>query len=62
LPQPYEQLKALTRGKGITPEALATFIGGLDLPVDAKNRLLNLTPRTYVGLAATLAKDMGPEK
>ncbi len=59
LPQPYEQLKALTRGKGITPEALATFIGGLDLPVDAKNRLLNLTPRTYVGLAATLAKDMG---
>jgi adenylosuccinate lyase len=60
LPQPYEQLKALTRGKGITPEALATFISGLDLPADAKSRLLNMTPRTYIGLAATLAQNTGP--
>lgn len=56
LPQPYEQLKALTRGKGINQEGLTEFIGGLDLPADAKARLLSLTPRTYIGLAATLAK------
>jgi len=56
LPQPYEQLKALTRGKGITQTALREFITGLALPDDAKNRLLALTPRTYVGLAADLAR------
>jgi len=57
LPQPYEQLKALTRGRGITPEALANFISGLDLPAEAKNRLLKMTPRSYIGLAASLAHD-----
>jgi adenylosuccinate lyase len=55
LPQPYEQLKALTRGKGITEEALREFIQGLDLPDDARARLLAMTPRSYIGLAATLA-------
>ncbi|NGM87664.1 adenylosuccinate lyase [Parapusillimonas sp. SGNA-6] len=58
LPQPYEQLKALTRGKGITQEALAEFIAGLDLPAEPKARLLALTPRTYTGLAARLAKEI----
>jgi adenylosuccinate lyase len=58
LPQPYEQLKALTRGKGITHEALAEFIGGLDLPAEPKERLLAMTPRSYIGLAATLAKEI----
>ena len=56
LPQPYEQLKALTRGKGINREGLAEFIGGLDLPEEPKARLLAMTPRSYVGLAAELAK------
>ena len=56
LPQPYEQLKALTRGKGITQEALQAFIGGLDLPADAKQYLMNLKPRTYLGLATSLAR------
>ncbi len=56
LPQPYEQLKALTRGKGINREGLAEFIGGLDLPAEPKARLLAMTPRSYVGLAAELAK------
>ncbi len=56
LPQPYEQLKALTRGKGITRESLQAFITGLDLPADAKARLLALTPRTYVGQAEQLAR------
>jgi adenylosuccinate lyase len=57
LPEPYEQLKALTRGRtGMTRESLRTFIATLDLPADAKARLLALTPATYVGLAARLAR------
>ncbi|MGB6155704.1 MAG: adenylosuccinate lyase [Castellaniella sp.] len=56
LPHPYEQLKALTRGKGITQEALQTFIAGLDLPEEPKARLLAMTPRSYIGLAASLAR------
>jgi adenylosuccinate lyase len=55
LPQPYEQLKALTRGKGITQQALATFITELKLPAEVKVRMLEMTPRNYIGLAATLA-------
>ena len=54
---PYEQLKALTRGKtGMTRESLHAFIESLALPVDAKARLLALTPSTYIGNAAVLAK------
>ena len=54
---PYEQLKALTRGQtGMTRETLHAFIDGLQLPDDAKARLKALTPATYVGLAAELAK------
>ena len=54
---PYEQLKALTRGRtGMTRESLHAFIEGLALPADAKARLLALTPSTYTGLAADLAK------
>ena len=54
---PYEQLKALTRGKGgITREALQDFIHGLTIPQDAKDRLLEMTPATYIGKAAELAK------
>ena len=58
LPEPYEQLKALTRGHGITKESMREFIGGLDLPADAKQRLLDLTPGSYIGLAEALAKDV----
>ncbi len=56
LPQPYEQLKELTRGKGITQEGLREFIQGLDLPDAAKQQLLDLSPRDYIGLAAKLAR------
>jgi adenylosuccinate lyase len=56
LPQPYEQLKALTRGKGITEEGLREFIQGLALPEEPKARLLAMTPRSYIGLAAVLAR------
>ncbi|MBY4595089.1 adenylosuccinate lyase [bacterium BD-1] len=58
LPNPYEQLKALTRGQGITAESMRAFIEGLDLPADAKARLLALTPAGYVGHAASLARDV----
>ncbi len=54
--EPYEQLKALTRGRKVTRELLHEFIAGLDIPQDAKQRLLDLTPASYVGLAPTLAK------
>ena len=54
---PYEQLKALTRGKGgITREALHEFIGGLAIPKNAKQALLEMTPASYTGKATELAK------
>ena len=56
LPNPYEQLKALTRGKAITAEAIRTFVDGLALPEDEKARLRALTPASYTGAAAALAK------
>jgi adenylosuccinate lyase len=55
LPDPYEQLKALTRGTAISAETMRAFIEGLDLPAEDKARLLALTPATYTGLAAQLA-------
>ncbi len=55
LPEPYEQLKALTRGHGITREALHEFVRSLALPNDAKQRLLALTPAGYIGAAEKLA-------
>ncbi|HEY6355470.1 MAG TPA: adenylosuccinate lyase [Burkholderiaceae bacterium] len=56
LPEPYEQLKALTRGKAIDASAMGQFIDSLALPADEKARLRALTPSSYTGLAATLAK------
>jgi adenylosuccinate lyase len=57
LPEPYEQLKALTRGKsGMNAQSLRAFVETLPLPPQAKARLLALTPSTYVGLAEPLAK------
>jgi len=59
LENPYEQLKELTRGKGITREALQAFVTTLAIPDDAKQLLLALTPATYVGRAVELAKRIG---
>ncbi len=53
---PYEQLKELTRGKGIEPAALRAFIGGLAIPAADKQRLLAMTPGSYIGKAIELAK------
>ena len=55
--EPYEKLKALTRGnQGINEEVLHTFIENLDIPQKAKKDLMNLRPETYIGLANKLAK------
>jgi adenylosuccinate lyase len=56
LPQPYEQLKKFTRGEAMTRELMQGFIAGLDLPEAEKERLLAMTPATYVGKAAELAR------
>jgi adenylosuccinate lyase len=53
---PYEQLKELTRGKGIEKEALHAFIRGLKIPDADKQRLLTMTPASYIGKAAELAR------
>lgn len=53
---PYEQLKELTRGKGVTKEAMREFVEGLAIPHDAKDLLLAMTPASYTGIAAKLAK------
>jgi adenylosuccinate lyase len=55
VPNPYEQLKELTRGKGISREALQTFVQGLAIPDDAKQLLLDMTPASYIGKAVELA-------
>jgi adenylosuccinate lyase len=61
VPQPYEQLKAFTRGKPMTRELMQGFINDLggQLPADVKARLLAMTPADYTGLAATLAQRIG---
>ncbi len=56
LPNPYEQMKALTRGKGITPERLRAFVEGLEIPEADKARLLAMTPADYTGNAADQAR------
>lgn len=58
LPNPYEQLKALTRGQGITAESMRDFIQSLELPAEDKQRLRELTPGRYTGLAAKLAREI----
>jgi adenylosuccinate lyase len=57
LPNPYEQLKALTRGQGISEQSMRDFIATLDLPAADRQRLLAMTPASYIGLAESLARD-----
>ena len=58
LPNPYEQLKALTRGHGITEASMREFIASLDLPAGDRQRLLAMTPGSYTGLAERLAREI----
>jgi len=54
IPEPYEKLKALTRGQVVDRQLIQEFVESLDIPLEAKERLLQLTPSTYTGLAESL--------
>jgi adenylosuccinate lyase len=56
LENPYEQLKELTRGRAIDGQSLREFVQNLEIPAAAKERLQRLTPGTYTGMAAELAR------
>ncbi len=56
IPKPYEKLKKLTRGKGLNQKRYQAFVQKLEIPAKAKNKLLKLTPATYIGLAKDLVK------
>jgi adenylosuccinate lyase len=56
VPQAYEKLKDVTRGRSVTPEALHALVRELDIPDAEKQRLLALTPAGYIGMAAELAR------
>jgi adenylosuccinate lyase len=58
IPEPYEKLKALTRGRAVDQATLTEFIQSLEIPEAERNRLLDLEPGTYIGLAADLARDV----
>jgi adenylosuccinate lyase len=58
IPEPYEKLKALTRGQAITPTVLAKFIDSLDLPPEVKTSLRAMTPASYTGNAAYQAQNI----
>ena len=59
LPNPYERLKALTRGKTVTREAIFEFIGTLEIPAAERVRLQAMTPASYTGKAVELARRIG---
>lgn len=56
VPDAYEKLKELTRGKGITPQALQAFVEDLEIPAEAKQELKALTPANYIGSAVQQAR------
>ena len=58
IPEPYEKLKALTRGQQVDAAAVRAFIETLDIPEDARRRLLELTPASYLGNAVAQAHDL----
>ena len=56
--KPYEKLKALTRGKAMTPEVIKNFVESLDIPDQAKAELMALTPGRYIGNAVDQAQNI----
>lgn len=58
MPEPYEKLKAFTRGQRVTQESMRSFVEGLELPAGAKESLKDLTPATYIGNAAQQAANL----
>ena len=61
VPEPYEKLKALTRGQRLTADTIHDFILTLEIPESAKQRLLALTPASYIGYASSLAQRIDKE-
>ena len=59
VPEPYEKLKALTRGQAVNRELLQKFIAGLEIPDEEKARLQEMTPASYIGIASALARKQG---
>lgn len=55
--KPYEKLKALTRGNTIDKESIQNFVRTLEIPEKEKERLLQLTPQNYIGLAESLVSE-----
>ena len=55
---PYEKLKALTRGQKVTRQMMLDFLDTLEIPESAKAQLRELTPATYIGRAVKFAKDI----
>ena len=55
VPEPYEKLKELTRGRKVDEAAIRAFVEKLDIPNESREPLLQLTPRTYLGKAVELA-------
>lgn len=63
VPEPYEKLKALTRGHAqMSPQTLKTFVSTLPIPETAKNALSALTPRTYIGNAESATRQFLKER
>ena len=58
VPEPYEKLKALTRGRAIDAPALKAFIEKLDIPQEARTRLLAMSPRLYLGNASEQTRQL----
>jgi len=58
VPEPYEKLKALTRGQDITQATLSVFIKTLEIPESAKQELLAMTPQSYTGNASEQARNI----
>lgn len=58
VPQAYEQLKALTRGRHVDAATVQAFVQGLPIPDGEKQRLQALTPAGYIGAAARLAREV----
>jgi adenylosuccinate lyase len=58
VPEAYEKLKELTRGRAVDEESIKSFVQNLDLPEEAKSNLSILTPHSYIGEAENLAKSI----
>ena len=56
--KPYEKLKELTRGRRVDREGMREFVSALDIPDDSKQRLMDMTPATYIGNAVAQANDI----